>query len=393
VRIGIAHLTVLCLLVSAAARGEDVFAPTWRGAVGAATATWDTWTGVPDGFTLADDFQCRPHSLNWPKAWAVDVSHTYYDSDTVEVTGAPGRPGILQLVGNQSGDYLLFQLDNYGLATKKNNVRIQVTYQLHEMIGAFEFRAWPNSSVDPADWNASSRKGKFKGYVMHHDESETSPPYVTEYYDFTLGTFVDKEVIALYAPEYINRIDQVIIDTFNFNPRRVVQDELENMPVGIVESGPDRVAGFDITGVLGETDQQTSIIDDGGGNRALRMMDLGEEGNGDSAVSLKKSVQVDSFLSIDLSYRFLTEGKLDILVDGQVVDTIWSPESGEGRDSYARYSEWFDVGSGEKELEIRLSNIGDPEILLDNFDISTLPEPTTLCLLALSGLAIYRRRR
>jgi hypothetical protein len=114
----------------------------------------------------------------------------------------------------------------------------------------------------------------------------------------------------------------------------------------------------------------------------------------------------DEYLHVSFDYRFMTDGKLKIDLQGTLLDKIFSPLDDPdaidlGRDIYAEYDKWFNLtalgftNGTTRDLTFTLANIGDPEIRLDGLRIETsgIPEPATLSLLALGGLLAMKRRR
>ncbi|MFP4054214.1 MAG: PEP-CTERM sorting domain-containing protein [Phycisphaerae bacterium] len=116
---------------------------------------------------------------------------------------------------------------------------------------------------------------------------------------------------------------------------------------------------------------------------------------GDVAISNEWTVPLAPQLDIALRYLFDTTGKLEVLVDGAVIDTIVAPTEGPGSPGsgvWAQYERTIDVTAGSTmSFEVRLSNDGDPDVYID--DLSVTPEPTTLALLALGALPVIRRRK
>jgi hypothetical protein len=137
----------------------------------------------------------------------------------------------------------------------------------------------------------------------------------------------------------------------------------------------------------------------------LELLDVGTEGT--RVVSLTRALNVDdSYLHIMFDYRFLTDGKLRLSLGATMLETIFAPAddpvlSDPGRDTYAIYDHLFNLtalGFAEgatPDLRIELSNAGDPGIRFDGLAIETtaVPEPATLSLLALGGLALLRKNR
>ncbi|MBE3065622.1 MAG: PEP-CTERM sorting domain-containing protein, partial [Spirochaetes bacterium] len=141
------------------------------------------------------------------------------------------------------------------------------------------------------------------------------------------------------------------------------------------------------------------------GQAVLQLMDVGNEG--DRIVALTTALHVDDeYLHVFFDYRFMTDGKLTIDLQGTLLDQIDSPYDDPdgldlGRDVYAEYDKWFNLtalgftNGTTRDLTFTLANIGDPEIRLDGLRIETsgVPEPATLSLLALGGLGVLLRRR
>ena len=130
------------------------------------------------------------------------------------------------------------------------------------------------------------------------------------------------------------------------------------------------------------------------GNTMLRLFDTAGD-----PVSVTAACRARDYVTIEFDYRFATDGKLEILLGGHLVDTVLAPAGGPGRDSLAAYDERFDLAAfglaeGDCPLTFRLSNQGDPEFFMDGLMVSSpLPEPATLALVALGALGVLRRRK
>ncbi len=130
-------------------------------------------------------------------------------------------------------------------------------------------------------------------------------------------------------------------------------------------------------------------------NYALRLSDpIG------SGIAVGKSVSTQGQLSVAFNYDFLADGKLQLLIGDDVVDTIFAPASGPGRNSFATYSRRLYVPVGVSSVNIRLVNEGDPTAWLDDISIqdanvAAVPEPSSIALLGtgLLGLCGYVTRR
>lgn len=132
-------------------------------------------------------------------------------------------------------------------------------------------------------------------------------------------------------------------------------------------------------------------------NGLLRLYDPG-----DNYVSITKTVSLYSDADIWFRYKFNTDGKLEVILDDWIcscgsrdsilrptvcwprpvtIATITAPESGPGRDSFGTFSYkmFSDFAlalvpvnmSMEVTFELRLSNDGDPELLLDDVLLTT----------------------
>lgn len=125
---------------------------------------------------------------------------------------------------------------------------------------------------------------------------------------------------------------------------------------------------------------------------ALWMMDPGSDW-----VRVGALVDVQELLSVEFEYLFSTPGKIGILLDGVVLDEIYS----EGTTGFVLYSETFELDGfgltpGQRFLELKLANPDalDPQAYLDDLLVSTVvPEPATLGLLVIGALGVLRRRR
>lgn len=136
------------------------------------------------------------------------------------------------------------------------------------------------------------------------------------------------------------------------------------------------------------------------GNALMRMFD---SSSGAVSVRVAKAASLtDGGAAVEFDYRFLTTGKLNVLIGDVVVDTIVAPATGDGSPGSvvaAHYSATFSLSSagltpGDLDVGLELVNDGDPELYLDNLQVtSVIPEPMGLSLLAVGVLAIFRRRR
>ena len=125
-------------------------------------------------------------------------------------------------------------------------------------------------------------------------------------------------------------------------------------------------------------------------------------------VSIYKGLPFEEAFTVDFGYMFNDDSagawlKL-YLTDplnefGDILlDRIHAPASGPGMDSYGRYTNRFTLQNwhlpvGDYGLKIELTNTGDPVMFMDDLSITTMPEPATMSLLALGGLALLRRRK
>lgn len=124
---------------------------------------------------------------------------------------------------------------------------------------------------------------------------------------------------------------------------------------------------------------------------------------GDTSISLESpTLTLLATLSVNVSYRFETAGKLDLIFhsDDTGLDTLLRRiESTESQWIYTQISEYWSTGAlniaGQSgEFILRLSNSGDPVLNLASLDISSnVPEPAGLAFLGLATLALKRRRR
>jgi hypothetical protein len=155
-----------------------------------------------------------------------------------------------------------------------------------------------------------------------------------------------------------------------------------------------------LSGLHGNFNPETGSVDlvnDGlAGHVALKLFDTGEAGP--AVVSAVTSMHMSDTLDLAFGYHFTTtSGKLQILVGDTILDTIYA--NYDNAYSYAQYEGIFDLASlgltGDQDLTLRLSNLGDPGVVIGDLETNAapLPEPATLSLLALGGLALLRRRR
>lgn len=139
------------------------------------------------------------------------------------------------------------------------------------------------------------------------------------------------------------------------------------------------------------------VIDDPGesGDGMLRLFDPGSD-----PVHVRHAVAMDASIVIEMAYQFLTDGKLVVKLDGQIVDTIIAPADGAGRDVWDLYQHPLtlaDLGleRGNHELSLELLGVGDPELLIDSLRVtSSIPEPAAMiAMLALGGWFAAKRGR
>jgi len=187
------------------------------------------------------------------------------------------------------------------------------------------------------------------------------------------------------------------MDDFTFVPHTTHSDPVfDNFHHGAtLGSRGYTVATANPTGVA-------EIIDDpeNAGNGLMRLFD---SASGPVAVSATKRASLPlPLVTVEFDYRFLTVGKLNVLLDGTIVDTIPAPVSGDGSPdstNMAHYDEVFNtiaagLTPGEMDLTFELVNEGDPEFYLDNLQVTNeTPEPTALLLLAIGGFAGFLRKR
>lgn len=160
----------------------------------------------------------------------------------------------------------------------------------------------------------------------------------------------------------------------------------------------DALPGADITPPDAPTGVSVALaMDIVLGANVIQMSDGRTDGTANVAIGLPVTLD-NQFLNVEFSYRFLSDGKLKILLGGQLQDEIIAPSYGDGRTAYATYNVTYDLAtlglSGDSELELVLTNpSGDPQINLGEIQLASIPEPATLTLLAIGGLAMLRRRK
>ena len=191
--------------------------------------------------------------------------------------------------------------------------------------------------------------------------------------------------------------DYFALDDFTFSPRATdpaytIQDNFHH---GATLADLGYIIGsLNPTGLAEITDDPQQA-----GNVLLRLYD---SATGPVSVGATRNISVPlAELIVEFDYRFLTEGKLNIKLDGIIVDTVPAPLSGDGSPgspNMAHYNETIDIigaglAPGELDLTLELVNQSDPELHLDNLQVTNVPEPATLGLLLLGGLALLRRKR
>jgi uncharacterized membrane protein len=100
----------------------------------------------------------------------------------------------------------------------------------------------------------------------------------------------------------------------------------------------------------------------------LRLMDEGTEGS--DAVSISRRLNLGEEYTIQFEYEFATSGLLELIVGGQVVDSIGY--TGPAQEDYTQYVQTFtNAAAGMFDVAFRLSDAVGLEILLDNIHIET----------------------
>jgi len=118
-----------------------------------------------------------------------------------------------------------------------------------------------------------------------------------------------------------------------------------------------------------------------------------------SPVTLSQPVDTPA-APFDLSFdvQFLDDDlgcELTVTLDGTLLDTLWPPAPLPGAmvSHSLRVGEQSLLGLDGALLELTYDGPAGSRVMLDNVTITQAPEPATLSLLALSGLAAFRRRR
>jgi len=164
---------------------------------------------------------------------------------------------------------------------------------------------------------------------------------------------------------------------------------LQNLGLTLSGSGNTATASFDTV---------PSLL---GGTQALHLANSGTDANTWVAVD-QGNVGLMSSFSVSFQYAFDTAGKLQILLDGQVLDTILSPGSGQlgyADTGWATYNNTFTLSLPDLSgtLEFKLSNVGDPDVYMSDLQINNtvtpVPEPAATFLLGAGGCAWLARRR
>jgi hypothetical protein len=152
--------------------------------------------------------------------------------------------------------------------------------------------------------------------------------------------------------------------------------------------------------VSSNVDGLAEIIPDprSAGNGVLRLYDPTD---GPVSVRVGKTVALPlPEVLVEFDYRFLSTAKLNVLLGGVLVDTIAAPADGDGSpgsSAMAQYSETFSLSAagltpGDLELALELAHETDPELHVDNLQVTGVPEPASLSLLAMAALVAIRRR-
>jgi len=156
------------------------------------------------------------------------------------------------------------------------------------------------------------------------------------------------------------------------------------------------------TNVIDTLQHVTIQSDSGGGVGHLldstvnhEVLDLHHDATGATNVGMTVPLgaTLPAVLRVTFDYEFLTDGKLQILAGGNIVDTLFSATTPAG---WNHFDETFAGLAGTPNVQFFLSNTGDPEVLLDNVSLdapSVVPEPASLALLALGGAGLLLRRR
>ena len=161
------------------------------------------------------------------------------------------------------------------------------------------------------------------------------------------------------------------------------------------DPGSDPAGTFDAMdpGALGSITVEVDPTDPGNGVLRLSHPD------GSEPVILSKTCDAEAIFDLAFKYMFATDGKLEVLLGGALLETIQAPAAGPGRDSFATFQDSYDLAAygltpGQLNLEFRLSNSGDPVVYMDDMEIVTqVPEPAMLSLVVLGVPVLLRRRR
>ncbi|MFO8013741.1 MAG: PEP-CTERM sorting domain-containing protein [Phycisphaerae bacterium] len=136
--------------------------------------------------------------------------------------------------------------------------------------------------------------------------------------------------------------------------------------------------------------QVPGSIDTGGGES------WGKLSTGSTAEASQTVDTPDMAFALDFLFRFpSSEGVLELLLDGQTLDTLDASVVGPMSDFAAHRTDVLDPALAHLEdvpLTFRLDGPTGTEVHFDEVSLRGIPEPATLALLALGGLAMLRRR-
>jgi hypothetical protein len=287
-----------------------------------------------------------------------------------------------------------------------NAVGQATSYSTHAML----WNGAPNDRTDlhPAGYDESYAKGicgkievgyasgAISGYREHAVAWNSTAGSILDLHALLPSGFTSSRAYAV--DEYGNIIGEAG-DSQGIHP---ILWQLNTTPYSVSFQAGQTFADTGLT-LLGSSPSALADIladpESGGGHGGVLHL-LNSDGGSDVYVGVSKgNLGVSKKIQVEFEYLFATDGKLQVILDGETLDTLDSPGIGQAGylgSGWAHYSHAFTLAgpSLDSAVQLKVSNVGDPEFYLDNWSVTNLPEPTTSVLLALGELgALLRRRR
>ena len=188
-------LAGVLMFAAAAAIGDDVFPPQWRGQPGSQFWFWGDWNGFPG--PMLPEF-----GEQYPPPGVPPVADRY------AMAAGAGTPSLHEFYADRwrvvevtAHDELVFYLDNYSSGFPQKRVRLQITY--------------PGANASPSGFNVTTDLGGPDLIPAIPVATQQHPGnWITVAYDFDIQPNPQWEQIGLKFNHYPEYVDQVVIDTW-----------------------------------------------------------------------------------------------------------------------------------------------------------------------------------